>query len=478
MTLNIPKILIFLCLLSNYNLSSQEIWLESFDIPEKGIWGDGSNNIVTDLSGITNWSLDFSKVTLQNEKDYAKTVSTSGGRFEVVDIDGEIVWLSSVINIEEFLSVDIRLVASETGSNDHPENKYLKAFYRIDTGEEISFETFGENTGNWGAVLAEQKEISGKELQIIVRMANTFASDKVILDEVLVSAKEKPPEPLFPGDLLISEVLFNPVPGGSDFVEIYNNTRKEISLNRLFLASRDKNHELTQVYPLSSGREKFLPETYLALTKDTNGIFPWFPIQCYTCFLQMEKFPSFNNDEDYVVLLDENRQVIDELFYTQKMHHPILADEEGISLERVSFTEKTNAPENWHSASTTAGYGTPGYKNSQSFAEEVIKPLVRFHPESFSPDFDGYNDEYQISYELDKPGYVGNISVFDDSGRFLFKLVNNEILSASGTIVWNGEDQTGQKLDLGVYIVLVELFHPSGGMYRFKDGVVLTGFLK
>jgi hypothetical protein len=318
----------------------------------------------------------------------------------------------------------------------------------------------------------------GEKLQIVVRMANNYASDKVILDEVIVVTEEKPPEPIEPGDILISEILFNPVAGGSDFVEIYNNSTKEISTNRLYLASRDSKLELTQVYALSTSKRMFLPESYLALTKDTNGVFPWFTIVCRECFLQMEKFPSYNNDFGYVVLLDEKMQVIDELFYTEKMHHPLLAEEKGISLERISFSQITNDVKNWHSASTTSGYGTPGYRNSQEEIESVTSPKITFSPESFSPNFDGYNDEYQIQYELEKPGYIANISIFDSAGRFVMKLANNEILGTSGTIIWNGEDQTGQRQNLGVYIILVEIFNTSGEVYQYKDGVVLTDVLE
>jgi hypothetical protein len=192
----------------------------------------------------------------------------------------------------------------------------------------------------------------------------------------------------------------------------------------------------------------------------------------------MEKFPSFNNDFDYVVLLDEEMQVIDELFYTEKMHHPLLAEEKGISLERISYTQKTNDIKNWHSASTTSGYGTPGYVNSQVETGDIHGPKITFSPESFSPNFDGYNDEYHIDYELDKPGFVANISIFDAAGRFIMKLAKNEILGTSGSIAWNGEDQTGQKQNLGVYVVLVEIFNTSGEVYQYKDGVVLTDVLE
>jgi hypothetical protein len=475
---NIIKNLIFFYLLFNSSLQAQEVWRESFSIPNKGIWGDTNGAIQSDFSGIINWSLDYAEVKLQNEGDYAKTVSTSGGRFEVVDITGEVVWISATINISEYIKIDIKLNASETGSNTNAKLKYLKAFYRLNEGAEIPFDFNGENLGNWGSATAEQKGLVGEKLQIIVRMANDYSADKVILDEVIVVAEEKPLEPIGPGDILISEVLFNPVTGGSDFVEIYNNSKKEISTNRLYLASRDGKLELTQVYPLSISKSMFLPSSYLALTKDTNGVFPWFHIHCPECFLQMGKFPSYNNDFDYVVLLDEKMQVIDELYYTEKMHHPLLAEEKGISLERISFNENTNDIKNWHSASTSAGYGTPGYTNSQVEIDAISTPKITFSPESFSPNFDGYNDEYRINYELEKPGYIANISIFDAAGRFIMKLANNEILGTNGTIIWNGEDQTGQRQKLGVYVVLVEIFNTSGEVYRYKDGVVLTDILE
>jgi hypothetical protein len=418
----------------------------------------------------------YENVKLQNDADYAKTVTTSNGRFEVVDITGEVVWISKEIDISEYLSVDLKLTASETGSNTNL--KYLKAFFRLNEGVETLFDINGENLGNWASTFAEQKKLVGNTLQIIVRMTNDFASDKVILDEIIVTAKEKPIEPIAQNDILINEILFNPVAGGSDYVEIYNNSEKEISTNRLYLASRDSKLELTQIYPLSTSKVILFPGEYLVLTKDTNGVFPWFDIQCSECFLQMEKFPSFNNDFDYVVLLDEKMQVIDELFYSERMHHLLLAEDKGISLERISFSQNTNDIKNWQSASTTSGYGTPGYKNSQVESEDISALKITFNPESFSPNFDGYNDEYQIHFELEQPGYVANISIFDAAGRFIMKLANNEILGTKGTIIWNGEDETGQRQNLGVYVVLVEIFNTSGEVYQYKDGVVLTDVLE
>ena len=475
---NIQKFLIFFCLLFSGSVQAQEIWRESFSISNKGIWGSENGTIQSDFSEIANWTLNYTNVKLQNAADYAKTVSTSGGRFEVVDITGEAIWISSSINISDYSKVDVKLTASETGSNTNSNLKYLKAFYRLNDGIETPFNRNGENLGNWGSAAVEQKDLTGETLQIVVRIANDYSADKVILDEIIVTAEEKPLEPISFGDILITEVLFNPVAGGSDFIEIYNNSTKEISTNRLYLASRDNDLKLTQIYPLSVSKSNLLPGNYLALTKDTSGVFPWFDIQCRECFLQMEKFPSFNNDFDYVVLLDENMKVVDELYYSEKMHHPLLAEEKGISLERISLSQKTNDPKNWYSASTTSGYGTPGYMNSQVEIEDISAAKIIFNPESFSPNSDGYNDEYQIQYNLEKPGYVANISIFDATGKFVMKLVNNEILGTNGTIVWNGEDETGKSKNIGIYVVLVEIFNTAGEVFQFKDGVVLTDILE
>ena len=256
---NLPKFLILIILLINNTLTAQELWRESFDIPGKGIWGTENETIQSDFTGIAKWSLNYSNVKLQDAGDYAKTVSTSGGRFEVVDIDGEITWISEIIDISDYIKADISLTASETGSNTNANNKYLKAFYKVDNDEEQPFAVNTSNTGNWGSVIAEQKDLAGKQLQIIVKMTNNYGADKVILDEVVVTVEEKPAEPILPGEIVINEVMFNPKENGSDYVEIYNNSAKTIDLKRLKLASRTDDLELTQVYQLTGSKQLFEP---------------------------------------------------------------------------------------------------------------------------------------------------------------------------------------------------------------------------
>ena len=128
-------------------------------------------------------------------------------------------------------------------------------------------------------------------------------------------------------------------------------------------------------------------------------------------------------------------------------------------MERVSFSTPANAAGNWHSAAEDAGYGTPGYENSQKETDLQNKPVVTFEPDSFSPNHDGYNDEFIIRYEMPKPGFVANIRIFDAAGRFVFNLAKNEMLGTAGEFFWNGKDETGSRQPIGVYVVMAEVFN-------------------
>ena len=226
---NILKLLTFFFIVLNNPSFAEVIWRESFSIPEKGVWGDDLS-IDQDFSGISSWEIDFSKIKLSDIEDYAKTVSTSGGRFECRDINGEVVWKSVEISIEGYNNVNVNLIASETGSGANAQNKYLKAYYKLDDGEEVLFSVNGENIGNWGSVQAEQNDLEGDKLQIIVYMNNHYSADKVILDEVVISGLEEDPIIIEQGDLLLNEVLFNPFTDGSDYIEIYNNSNQQIPI--------------------------------------------------------------------------------------------------------------------------------------------------------------------------------------------------------------------------------------------------------
>ena len=414
--------LLLLSILLTNESNGTAIWEENFDTPNLGVWGnDDGESLHINLNQGESWSISFDGCSLTAENDYIKTVSTSGGRFEVLDCDGEAVWYSPWINIRKYKGVNCELVARETGSGANPDNKYLKAFYQIDKQEAVLFEMNGVNEGNWGEATASQTQLEGDSLRLVIRLNSSYANDKVILDAIRVWSDQ--PEVIDPnqlataGDVLINEVLFNPYPGGVDFVELFNHSEKTIRLDHLFLGSRNDDGSFKKIVPVARQELHIQPQSYLALSEDHEKVLVFYESPCPECFLDLDEMPAFNNDQGAVVLLNDSLETLDEMSYSANMHHTLLVDEEGVSLERISWDAPGVEPTNWTSASASVRFATPGYENSMKKGNHLTQDQVSLEPKSFSPNDDGFNDYLSISYQFENPNYVANLKILDSHGQ-------------------------------------------------------------
>ncbi len=461
-----------------------EIWREDFSAPNIGVWGDADGSTIhIDTSSAMNWHIKFDNCIFTAENDYLKTVSTSGGRFEALDCDGEAVWISEWISIRNYSTINCELTAKETGSGKNPASKYLKAFYQLNENEKVQFETNGINQGDWEESVVRESQLNGDSLRIIVYLNSSYANDKVILDDIRVWSDQTETldenQLAKAGDILINEVLFNPYPNGVDFIELFNKSQKSIRLDHLSLANRDEDQSLKQLIALSeSPILLFKPQTYLVLCKDQDKIRSFYDTNCSSCFLEMNNMPAFNNDDGHVVLLNDSLEVIDEMHYAERMHHPLLIDKEGVSLERISLTESGLNPANWNSGTAENHFATPGFKNSIADSENISEDLVELKPKIFSPNDDGYNDMLHISYQFRRTDYIANLTIFNSAGQAIRDLVKNEPAGSRGEWTWEGQQNDGNKSHIGVYILLVELHSPSGDVKQYKKVCTLTGRLE
>ncbi|MBI9020100.1 MAG: hypothetical protein JEZ10_02445 [Verrucomicrobia bacterium] len=161
------------------------IWSEDFSsYVDAGITGAGNSGGYP--GSVTKWSIDVSNCTLSDAADYFMAVDTSGGRMEAVDIDGEAVWTSELIDISAYTNISLSVDTSENGSSTSG-SKYVRLFYKLNGGTETAFSVNPTNSGNWGAATAAQSNLYGSTVQIITRANNPNASDASIFDNVSVS---------------------------------------------------------------------------------------------------------------------------------------------------------------------------------------------------------------------------------------------------------------------------------------------------
>ena len=189
----------------------------------------------------------------------------------------------------------------------------------------------------------------------------------------------------------------------------------------------------------------------------------------------MPDLPAWGDKAGTVVLLNRWYQVIDEFAYLSNMHFPLLASDEGVSLERINPDSPTNDPSNWHSAAEDAGFATPGSYNSQGMSESPATSGIIIEPEVFSPDNDGIDDFVSIRYRFDIPGSVISAWIFDPRGRLICQLSNNRLLGNNGQITWDGTDHSGRRVNTGIYLVYIKLFTLNGQVWEVKKTCVLSG---
>jgi hypothetical protein len=339
-----------------------------------------------------------------------------------------------------------------------------------------------ENNGNISVTQAKMVagsdnsiEVSfGKTNGIELRLSVSGISDlsgKIMIPETRTFSYSFSPEV---GSILINEILFNPFSGGVDFVELVNVSEQTIPVHRLKLASRNDTLALKQIYAISAEKRYLKPGEFLVCTKDPLILATQYFSKDPGSFCTMKTLPSFSDDAGTVVLLNDSLEVLDEFSYSAKMHSLFLADENGVSLERISLEKPTADRSNWASAAASVGYATPGLPNSQTGSETEIQDEITPDPKAFSPNGDGYNDELTIKFSFSKPGYMANVRIFDIAGRQVKFLVKNQSLAQEGSWLWDGTTEAGQKLGIGVYIVLVEVFDQEGHRKVFKKTCTLT----
>jgi hypothetical protein len=281
------------------------------------------------------------------------------------------------------------------------------------------------------------------------------------------------PETPEPGDVVINEILQNPLTGGQDWIELYNNSSKVVNLKDWQLANFD--NDTIDNFKTIPTNYILQPNDYVVLGKDSNFVKQNYPFALPGKFLYSE-LPSYNNDSGTVYLL-YNSEIIDKVSYLDTWHFDLLDDTDGVSLERIDPSGESSGEFNWHSAAEDVGFATPGRINSQ-YRPVVSSGEISLSADVFSPDNDGYEDVLQISYELTSPGLLGKTQVFDDRGRLVRTIFTNELMGTSGTFTWDGLTDSQIKASIGVYVLVVEVFSTDGGVFFTKQkAITLAGKL-
>lgn len=274
-------------------------------------------------------------------------------------------------------------------------------------------------------------------------------------------------------DIVINEVLFNPIGEGSDYVELYNRSDNVVNIQGWALAFENSSGGISY-NTITDQFTELGPGEFILLCEDDRNIEFRYPENSdEDVFFEMD-LPTYSNTAGNVRLVSSLRTEVDEFTYSEDFHFPLLESQEGVSLERINYDRPTQDRTNWHSAAEDAGFGTPGVENSQYKPAGYRNSEITLPNNTFSPDGDGVEDILNINYKFEAPGYVANVRIFDSEGREIRQIANNQLLALEGTFAWDGITSENEKARVGLYVVFIEVFDLNGDKKLYKETCVLA----
>ena len=271
-----------------------------------------------------------------------------------------------------------------------------------------------------------------------------------------------------PGDIIINELLPEPFVDGSEYIELYNRSEQELSLKDVCISTRKSDGSLNTRYPLEAYPQTLQAGDYLLLTKSIEGVENFYSLPASLNWLEC-KLPVLSNTGSTVVLYrGEGEIIIDEVSYSPKWHASTVKNKKGVALERKDPDKDSQNADNWTSAASSAGFGTPGLENSQYLNGETETDSEEIDDPIYQP-----TGTFQIPYRLNQSGYMARGWIFDLSGRKVALIADNTSLGMQGYLEWNGKGRDGSPVNTGIYIIYLELWHPGGNVIRKKQVLLI-----
>lgn len=308
--------------------------------------------------------------------------------------------------------------------------------------------------------LAEEIEPGSIITLLIPSQITDFAGNAPSPNELRTGLATDP----MPGDILFNELMPDPGEGFSEYLELYNNSEAVFDLSRFYLGGKGN----SQATAFTGIRRQLLPGNYVALTTGREELRELFPCSDEASVFRADRIPSMPDDEGSLILYDRNLNVIDRVDYDEGMHMIFLSGTEGVALEKVSPSFASDVASNWHSASATCNWGTPGAPNSIIIDHAGESDGLSLSSARISPDGDGFEDVITFGVF---PGGVDNVisvTIFNDRGYPVRNLAERVSAGHGTHFAWDGLSDSGTRLPAGLYLILAESINSSGLSRRWK----------
>ncbi|HPI38124.1 MAG TPA: lamin tail domain-containing protein [Ignavibacteriaceae bacterium] len=270
--------------------------------------------------------------------------------------------------------------------------------------------------------------------------------------------------------LIINEIMYDTDVSNNEFVEFYNASNDTLNLGGWRIEDEKKTF-----YRLADTNMFVPPGEFFVLISDTLPLnyYQGLDSYSYKTVLNVTNLGLVNTGE-LILLKDLKGNVIDSVWYSDKWHNRNVSLTKNKSLEKINPALDGNSGSNWSTSVSVFG-ATPGAANSIFTDNKNRNASISVDPNPFSPDNDGFEDFTIINFNLSQPVSQVNVKIFDNKGRPVRNLANNQPAGSSGSITFDGLDDNGNPLRIGIYIVYLEALNENSGVIdKLKTALVVA----
>lgn len=310
--------------------------------------------------------------------------------------------------------------------------------------ERINASDTSARAGSWASSISPEKSTPGRENSLSCTPAGERNS------------------------VIINEILYDPGIDNCEFVEFYNNSKDTVNIGGWILEESGG-----KAYRLSDSYCNLGPSEYYLLAADST-VFSIYSTDEFTSFnLAGTSDLGLSNDGELILLKDAAGNIIDSVVYSSHWHNRNINITKNKSLERINPELDGNYPQNWNTSVDYLG-STPGRQNSIYTINKNRQASISVSPNPFSPDEDGYEDFCIINYSLSQPVSQIRIKIYDNRGRLVRTLENNIPSASQGSIIFDGLEDSGIPLRIGIYIIFLEALNENTGVVENLRTVVVV----
>ena len=303
---------------------------------------------------------------------------------------------------------------------------------------------------------------AGVDYELKIAFAGDCAGN--IVEEV--QRRFRKPELPRSGVPLINEIMYDPVQGGSEYIELHNQGEDFLDLYDLKLRVTDPGSMEGTLVELSEDPRLLFPDAKVVLAKNSRALREEWGLGRDVDVVEVGDWRSLPNGGACIQLTDRSGVLIDQCCYHDSLHHDLVGVTTGVALERIHSGSCASLSQCWTSAAASVNYGTPGMQNSHSRLPSEPGNTFELYPEVFSPDNDGFEDILEIRLQVTGENRLVDIFITDLNGIRVREIVFRGITGSGDIYSWDGLDNSGNIVLPGIYIVHLGIAGDRGMRFR------------